>query len=50
MNDLILNEKLKTMMNEKMMNDSNVIKEALTVKILWQFQNFWKDVAYCLIV
>jgi len=30
MNDLLLREKLKMMMN-----DLNVIKEALTVKILW---------------
>ena len=37
MNDLLLSEKLKMMMNEKMMNDSNVIKEALTMKILQQF-------------
>ncbi len=35
MNDLLLREKLKMMMNEKIMNDLNVIKEALTVKILW---------------
>jgi len=40
MNDLLLSEKLKMMMNKKMMNDSNVIREALTVKILRQFQNF----------
>jgi len=37
---LLLSEKLKMMMNEKMMNDLNVIREALTVKILQQFQNF----------
>ncbi len=49
-NDLLLSEKLKTMTNEKMMNDLNVIREALTMKILWQFQNFWKDVACRLIV
>ncbi len=34
MNDLLLSEKLKMMMNEEMMNDLNVIREALTVKIL----------------
>jgi len=34
MNDLLLKEKLKMMMNEEMMNDSNVIKEALIMKIL----------------
>ncbi len=50
MNDLLLKEKFKMMMNEEMMNDLNVIRKALTVKILWQFQNFWKDVACCLIV
>ncbi len=50
MNDLLLSEKFKMMMNEKMMNDLNVIREALTVKILQQFQNFWKDVACRLIV
>ncbi len=50
MNDLLLSEKLKMMMNEKMMNDLNVIREALTVKILQQFQNFWKDVVCHLIV
>ncbi len=49
-NDLLLREKFKTMMNEDMMNDLNVIKEALTVKILWQFQNFWKDVTCHLIM
>jgi len=46
MNDLLLSEKLKMMMNEEMMineemmNDLNIIREALTVKILQQFQNF----------
>jgi len=40
MNDLLLKEKLKMMTNEEMMNDLNVIKEALTMKILQQFQNF----------
>ncbi len=50
MNNLILSEKLKMMMNKKMMNDLNVIRKALTVKILQQFQNFWKDVARHLIV
>ncbi len=35
MNDLLLSKKFKTMINEKMMNDLNVIKEALTVKILY---------------
>ncbi len=50
MNDLLLSEKLKITMNEKMMNDLNVIREALIVKILQQFQNFWKDVACHLIV
>ncbi len=50
MNDLLLSEKLKMMMNEEMMNDLNVIREALTVKILQQFQNFWKDVAHHFIV
>ncbi len=49
-NDLLLSEKLKMMMNEEIINDSNVIREVLTVKILWQFQNFWKDVACHLIV
>ncbi len=34
MNDLLLSEKLKTMINEEMMNDLNVIRKALTVKIL----------------
>jgi len=34
MNDLLLKEKLKTMINEEIMNDLNVIREALTVKIL----------------
>ncbi len=34
MNDLLLSEKFKMMMNEKMMNDLNVIREALIVKIL----------------
>ncbi len=33
-------------MNEEMMNDSNVIREALIMKILQQFQNFWKNVMY----
>ncbi len=50
MNDLLLREKLKMMMNEEMMNDLNVIREALTVKILRQFQNFWKDVTCHLIM
>ncbi len=36
-NDLLLKEKFKTMMNEEIMNDLNVIREALTVKILRQF-------------
>ncbi len=49
-NDLLLSEKLKMMMNEEMMNDLNVIREALTMKILRQFQNFWKDVVRHLIV
>ncbi len=49
-NDLLLSEKLKTIMNEKIMNNLNVIREVLTVKILRQFQNFWKDVACRLIV
>ncbi len=40
MNDLLLSEKLKTIMNEKIMNNLNVIREVLTVKILRQFQNF----------
>ncbi len=48
--DLLLSEKLKTMMNKKMMNDLNVIREALTMKILQQFQNSWKDVTHHLIV
>jgi len=50
MNNLLLSEKFKTMMNEEMMNDLNVIREALIVKILWQFQNFWKDVVCRFIV
>ncbi len=37
-------------MNEEMMNDLNVIRKALTVKIFQQFQNFWKDVTRRLIV
>ncbi len=48
--DLLLSEKLKTMMNKKMINDLNVIREALTMKILQQFQNSWKDVTHHLIV
>jgi len=34
MNDLLLSEKLKTMINKEIMNDLNVIRKALTVKIL----------------
>jgi len=40
MNNLLLSEKLKMMTNEKMMNDLNIIRKALTMKILQQFQNF----------
>ncbi len=50
MNDLLLRENFKMMINEEMMNDLNVIRKALTVKIFWQFQNFWKDVICNLIV
>jgi hypothetical protein len=49
-NNLLLNEKSKRMMNMKMMNDANVIREALMMKIFRQFQNSWKDVACNLVV
>jgi len=47
---LLLGEKPKRMTNVKMTDDANVIRGALTVKILRQFQNSWKDVARSLVV